>query len=126
MCCVVLCCVFDLVCIYVTYSAIRRSNCFHKNGDDAPCYVSNNPYMILFGIMEILLSQIPNFSKLWWLSILAAVMSFSYSSIGLGLGIAKALGKEKKQTKERNRRTFGFFVLFTLTVFFFFSFEHIV
>ena len=56
--------------------------------------------MILFGIVEILLSQIPNFSKLWWLSILAAVMSFSYSSIGLGLGVAKALGKENKEKIE--------------------------
>jgi len=39
------------------------------------------------------LSQIPNFSKLWWLSIVAAVMSFAYSSIGLGLSVAKVAGK---------------------------------
>ncbi|KAJ8564904.1 hypothetical protein K7X08_001364 [Anisodus acutangulus] len=37
-------------------------------------------------------SQIPNFHKLSWLSILAAVMSFAYSSIGLGLSIAKVAG----------------------------------
>ncbi|WVZ19310.1 hypothetical protein V8G54_006632 [Vigna mungo] len=35
---------------------------------------------------------IPNFSKLWWLSIVAAVMSFAYSSIGLGLSVAKVAG----------------------------------
>jgi hypothetical protein len=48
--------------------------------------------MIMFGITEILLSQIPDFDQLWWLSIVAAVMSFTYSSIGLGLGIGKVAG----------------------------------
>lgn len=48
--------------------------------------------MIAFGISEIILSQIPNFDKLWWLSTVAAVMSFTYSGIGLGLGIAKVAG----------------------------------
>lgn len=48
--------------------------------------------MIIFGISEIFLSQIPDFDQLWWLSIVAAVMSFTYSSIGLGLGIAKVAG----------------------------------
>ena len=45
--------------------------------------------MIMFGIMQLILSQIPDFDQLWWLSIIAAVMSFSYSSIGLGLCIGK-------------------------------------
>lgn len=74
----------------ISMVAIRRSNCFHQKGKSSPCHVSNNPYMILFGVIEILLSQIPDFSKLWWLSILAAVMSFCYASIGLGLGVGKA------------------------------------
>ena len=45
--------------------------------------------MIMFGIMQLILSQIPYFDQLWWLSIVADVMSFSYSSIGLGLCIGK-------------------------------------
>lgn len=45
--------------------------------------------MIIFGVAEILFSQIPDFDQIWWLSIVAAVMSFTYSTIGLGLGIAK-------------------------------------
>ena len=49
--------------------------------------------MISFGIVEILLSQIPDFDQIWWLSILAAVMSFTYSTIGLGLGLGKVIGK---------------------------------
>lgn len=48
--------------------------------------------MIMFGVTEILFSQIPDFDQIWWLSIVAAVMSFTYSSIGLGLGIAKVAG----------------------------------
>lgn len=71
----------------ISMVAIRRSNCFHEEGRDAECHISNNPYMILFGAVQIFLSQIPNFNKLWWLSIVAAVMSFSYSLIALGLGV---------------------------------------
>ena len=48
--------------------------------------------MILFGIIQIILSQIPDFDQIWWLSIVAAIMSLSYSTIGLGLGIAKVIG----------------------------------
>lgn len=48
--------------------------------------------MIMFGITEILFSQIPDFDQIWWLSIVAAIMSFTYSAIGLSLGIAKVLG----------------------------------
>ena len=34
-------------------------------------------------------SQIPDFDQIWWLSIVAAVMSFTYSAIGLALGIVQ-------------------------------------
>ncbi|XP_009609434.1 amino acid permease 3-like [Nicotiana tomentosiformis] len=73
----------------ISMIAIKRSNCFHKHGDQAPCQVSSTPYMIMFGIVEIIFSQIPDFDQIWWLSIVAAVMSFTYSTIGLGLGVAK-------------------------------------
>ncbi|KAF2291352.1 hypothetical protein GH714_023153 [Hevea brasiliensis] len=73
----------------ISMMAIKRSNCFHKSGGKNPCRMNANPYMIAFGITEIIFSQIPDFDQLWWLSIVAAVMSFTYSTIGLGLGIAK-------------------------------------
>ncbi|KAG5241868.1 amino acid permease [Salix suchowensis] len=73
----------------ISMMAIKRSNCFHQSGGQNPCHISSTPYMIMFGVTEILLSQIPDFDQLWWLSIVAAVMSFTYSSIGLGLGIGK-------------------------------------
>ncbi|WMV57129.1 hypothetical protein MTR67_050514 [Solanum verrucosum] len=76
----------------ISMKAVVRSNCFHKEGHEASCTVSNYPYMVIFAIIQIILSQIQNFHKLSWLSILAAVMSFAYSLIGLGLSIAKVAG----------------------------------
>ncbi|KAE8666648.1 Amino acid permease 2 [Hibiscus syriacus] len=75
----------------ISMMAIKRSNCFHASGSGGknPCHMNSNPYMIAFGVAEIIFSQIPDFDQLWWLSIVAAVMSFTYSTIGLGLGIAK-------------------------------------
>ncbi|CAL5417968.1 unnamed protein product [Camellia sinensis] len=73
----------------ISMVAVNRSNCFHKYGHHVKCSTSNYPFMIIFAIIQIILSQIPNFHKLSWLSILAAVMSFAYSSIGVGLSIAK-------------------------------------
>ncbi|KAG6419784.1 hypothetical protein SASPL_116296 [Salvia splendens] len=69
--------------------AIERSNCFHTKGHEDPCKVSSNSYMIAFGVVQVVLSQIPNFDEIWRLSIAAAVMSFTYSTIGLGLAISK-------------------------------------
>lgn len=73
----------------ISMMAIKRSNCFHASGGKNPCKVNSNPYMIMFGVVEIFVSQIPDFDQIWWLSIVAAIMSFTYSTIGLGLGIAK-------------------------------------
>ncbi|KGN54544.1 amino acid permease 3 [Cucumis sativus] len=79
----------------ISMMAIKRSNCFHKSGGKNPCHMNSNPYMISFGIMEIFLSQIPDFDQLWWLSIVAAVMSFTYSIIGLVLGIIQVTDNGK-------------------------------
>ncbi|XP_042492878.1 amino acid permease 3-like isoform X2 [Macadamia integrifolia] len=79
----------------ISMTAIKRSNCFHEEGDNSSCHISSNPYMIIFGVTEILFSQIPDFDQIWWLSIVAAVMSFTYSTIGLGLGIAQVAVHKK-------------------------------
>ncbi|XP_057465815.1 amino acid permease 6-like [Actinidia eriantha] len=73
--------------------AIQKSNCYHKEGHDAPCEYGDSLYILLFGAIQVVFSQIPDFHNLAWLSIVAAVMSFSYSSIGLGLGLAKTIGR---------------------------------
>lgn len=70
-------------------TAINRANCFHDKGDKSPCQSISYPYTIAFGVTEIVLSQIRNFDKRPKLSIVAAVMSLTYSTIGLALGIAK-------------------------------------
>lgn len=79
----------------ISMMAIKKSSCRHKSGGKNPCHMNSNPYMIAFGIIEIIFSQIPDFDQLWWLSIVAAVMSFTYSTIGLGLGIAKTAANGK-------------------------------
>ncbi|KAK1265880.1 Amino acid permease 1 [Acorus gramineus] len=66
---------------------VMRTNCFHSKGHDAQCSASGNLYMIIFGLVEILLSQFPNLEKITLISVVAAVMSFSYSLIGLYLCI---------------------------------------
>ncbi|XP_077231400.1 amino acid permease 4-like [Tasmannia lanceolata] len=73
----------------ISMMAVKKSNCFHKSGGKGPCHMSSNAYMIMFGITEVLFSQIPDFDQVWWLSIVAAIMSFTYSTVGLSLGIAK-------------------------------------
>ncbi|XP_052115720.1 amino acid permease 3 isoform X2 [Arachis duranensis] len=73
----------------ISMMAIKKSNCFHSSGDKGPCHESSSQYIMIFGIIEIFLSQIPDFDQIWWLSTVAAVMSFTYSIIGLSLGIAK-------------------------------------
>ncbi|XAR62029.1 hypothetical protein NMG60_11016606 [Bertholletia excelsa] len=76
----------------ISMVAVKRSNCFHKHGHQDKCAISSYRFMIIFAAIQIVLSQIPNFHKLSWLSILAAVMSFAYSTIGLGLSLAKVTG----------------------------------
>ncbi|CAL1362505.1 unnamed protein product [Linum trigynum] len=81
----------------ISMMAVKRANCFHRSGGTDPCHMNANPYMIAFGVIQILFSQIPDFDQLWWLSFVAAVMSFTYSTIGLGLGIGKVI--ENKEIK---------------------------
>lgn len=78
-------------------AAVKRSNCFHKYGH-VKCSTSNYPFTIIFAIIQIILSQIPNFHKLSCPSIIAAVMAFAYSSIGVGLSIAKVAGGAHART----------------------------
>ncbi|XP_062197889.1 amino acid permease 3-like [Phragmites australis] len=75
----------------ISMLAIKRADCFHVKGHKNACRSSSNPYMILFGVVEIVFSQIPDFDQIWWLSIVAAVMSFTYSTIGLSLGIVQTV-----------------------------------
>lgn len=77
---------------FILIRAIKRAGCFHKFGHDAKCNASGTLLMLLFGIIELILSQFPNLEKITWLSIMAAIMSFAYSFIGLGLSVGKWIG----------------------------------
>ena len=52
--------------------AIRRSDCFHANIND-PCHLSNNPWIVLFGAMQIVFSQIQDIDRIWFMSVIATV-----------------------------------------------------
>lgn len=45
--------------------------------------------MVVFGVIQVVLSQFPSLENITWLSVVAAVMSFAYSFIGLGLCISQ-------------------------------------
>nr|XP_010911832.1 amino acid permease 6 [Elaeis guineensis] len=69
--------------------AIRRFNCFHRNGHGARCEASGTMLMVVFGVIQVVFSQFPSLENITWLSVVAAVMSFAYSFIGLGLCISQ-------------------------------------
>ncbi|XP_048329922.2 probable amino acid permease 7 isoform X1 [Ziziphus jujuba] len=76
----------------ISLRAILNSYCYPMDGMLGNCEYGDASYMLLFGVVQILLSQLPNFHNLKWLSIVAAIMSFGYCFIGLGLGFAKVVG----------------------------------
>lgn len=82
-------CIASTLTTAISIRAIRRSDCYHKHGHGSPCHFSERTYMILYGVLQVILCQIPNFNKLWFLSIIAATMSFTYATLGVGLSIAK-------------------------------------
>lgn len=102
----------------ISMMAIKRSDCFHSSGGKDPCQISSNPYMISFGVIQIFFSQIPDFHEMWWLSIVATIMSFTYSLISLALAIAKiaengsfkgSLTGVSIGTVTKAQKTWGFF-----------------
>ncbi|XP_051133707.1 probable amino acid permease 7 [Andrographis paniculata] len=77
--------------------AILRSDCYHDRGHDADCRYGDYKFMLIFGLSQIIVSQIPDFHNMAWLSVVAAIMSFCYASIGFGLGFAAVI--ENKEIK---------------------------
>lgn len=71
--------------------AIQDSICFHNKGSET-CGFDDTYNMLVFGAIQVVLSQIPNFHNIEWLSIVAAIMSFAYAFIGMALAIVKVNG----------------------------------
>lgn len=72
--------------------AIQDSICFHNKGSEETCGYDDTYNMLVFGAIQVVLSQIPNFHNIEWLSIVAAIMSFAYAFIGMALAIVKVNG----------------------------------
>lgn len=68
---------------------MQRTACHNQKGPDAKCPVPAFLYMILFGVAEVVLSQLPNLEKIAILSVVATITSFVYSLIIIGLSIAQ-------------------------------------
>lgn len=79
----------------ISMRAIQKSNCYHKEGHEASCEYGDTTYMLIFGCVQIVVSQIPDFHNMAWLSAVSATMSFSYASIGFALGLAKVIENGK-------------------------------
>ncbi|KAK7289651.1 hypothetical protein RIF29_03451 [Crotalaria pallida] len=72
-------------------SAILKSNCYHKKGHQATCNYRVSLPIVLFGLVQTVMSFIPDIHSMAWVSVVAAIMSFTYSFIGLGLGVATVI-----------------------------------
>ncbi|XP_020587748.1 amino acid permease 8-like [Phalaenopsis equestris] len=82
----------------ISAAAITKSHCFHEKGHEADCGVSYTIYMMAFGAIQILFSQFPDLQNIWWLSVLAAIMSFSYSIIGIILALVQIVSGNNGKT----------------------------
>lgn len=102
--------------VFSANRAILKSNCYHKEGHEAPCKYGDAMYMLLFGVVQVIMSFIPDFHNMALLSVVAAIMSFSYSSIGLGLGITKVIGKVHVDVYVINSMRWTFFLYNTSSV----------
>ncbi|KAJ4823379.1 hypothetical protein Tsubulata_021741, partial [Turnera subulata] len=77
--------------IYVC-RAIRKSNCRHREGREAPCAYDDAFYpMLLYGVVQVVMSQIPDMHNMDWVSIVSAIMSFTYAFIGFALGFTQVV-----------------------------------
>ena len=68
----------------------ERSLCCRKSRSALhACTLQRFPAACTLRVRRLTLPRPPqDFDRLWWLSVLAAVMSFTYSFIGLGMSIA--------------------------------------
>ena len=54
--------------------------------------------MALFGLVQIVMSFIPDLHNMAWVSVVAALMSFTYLFVRLGPGIAIVISKAHLQS----------------------------
>ncbi|RAL39629.1 hypothetical protein DM860_003162 [Cuscuta australis] len=95
----------------LSLGAIERTICYHKKGRQrSECTPSTRNYILEFGVLQIILSQIPNIRKLSFVSVVASLMSFSYSLIGVALSAARIASMPRSKSKLCAKLKFEFFV----------------
>ena len=72
---------------------IVSSDC---SGED--CQEGLAGYCLLFGVVQLFLSQVPDFHSLWWVSLLGGVMSVGYCLIAVGGSLASKWGGDEAAT----------------------------
>lgn len=70
-------------------SAVSKAHCYHYHGHETRCDGPGPVLMLCFGFGQLILSQLPSLQHMAWVSIVAAVMSGTYSSIAFGLAVAE-------------------------------------
>ncbi|AET00870.1 putative amino acid transporter, transmembrane domain-containing protein [Medicago truncatula] len=75
----------------ISLRAIQISISQHNKENETPSEFADAYYMLIFGIVQIALSQIPNLHDIHWLSVVAAITSFGYCFIGMGLSIMQII-----------------------------------
>lgn len=68
-----------------SFKGIASSDC-----TGADCQNGIAPWIVLFGGTQLLLSQVPDFHSLWWISLLGALMSIGYCLIAVIMSIIQA------------------------------------
>lgn len=70
-----------------SFKALANSYCA-QHGITEGCFNSGTIWGIIFGVLQLFLSQIRSLEHFWWASIIGALMSFGYALIGFGLTLA--------------------------------------
>ncbi|KAL1325209.1 hypothetical protein AAHE18_13G145400 [Arachis hypogaea] len=83
----------------ISIRTILVSIYYHTNEEEVACEFVDAYYMLIFGAIQVVLSQIPNFHNIEWLSVVAAIMSFAYSFIGMALSILQIKGSRSRTEK---------------------------
>lgn len=76
-------------------SAVSKAHCYHDNGHDTRCDGPGPILMLCFGFGQLVLSQLPSLQHMAWVSIVAAIMSATYSSIAFGLAVLELVSNRQ-------------------------------